>query len=195
MRRVGDGQLPRPFPSVLGNKHPVVVDGDGLQTRCHVHDSTDHGWVDGVVVAESANVVVPGQANTVAKHHLRFHRRQGPHRRAVDADQITGPAAPRPGHSGVRDRQPRTQLLVEIVRRGERPAGHEPAAEEAIHPLDHPLGLRVAGLQKLDLSAEGAGERGSRLGEFPPADSGLVVPRQPGRNRLRFLQQRPHPTE
>ena len=72
---------------------------------------------------------------------------------------------------------------------------HEGGPEEPVSPLDHALGLRVAGFEQFDLGAQRPRERGGALGEFAPADASLVVPKQPFRDCPGRLEQRPHPAE
>ena len=195
VRGIDDIQLPRPLPGVGADEDAVVVDVDRVQARGDVDEAADEGRIDGVVVAERADHVVPGQAHRVAEHDLGSHRRQGPHRGPVRSHEIDRAAPAGAGEPAVRDRQPGGHLGVEVLRRRERATGHEAAPEEPVHALDQAFGLRVPGLQQFDLAAQRSGERGGGLGQFPAADPGLVVPEQTLRNGLRLVEQGPHAAE
>jgi hypothetical protein len=75
---------------------PLVGHPDGVQIGDDIHDPPDERGVHGIVVGEHTHVVIPRQADRVAEHSLRGHRRQFPHPFPVQDDQlvraaVTGP--------------------------------------------------------------------------------------------------------
>lgn len=66
-----------PTSLVLSNDVTIASNGDGSWRSGDVDEPADGAWIDGVVVAVDASVVVPGQAYPVHQSDDRIRRRRG----------------------------------------------------------------------------------------------------------------------
>ena len=179
-----------PAPGVIGHEPSFAAHPHPLQIRGDLHDPTDRGGVDRVVVGVQAHVVIAGQTDPVGPAGLRSDRRQGKHRRAVRLDPLGGSASDPPVHAAVGAAEPGAQLRVEVLGVTEASTGQERGLEVAVGPLHQALGLRVAWFAEHDLDPERPAEG---LGGGRELDS--VVPAS-GRRPLPVPDQRPrHRTE
>ena len=127
-------------PAIGGSDEPATqMHADVVEFGDDVDHAADRDRVDGVVVAEHPDVVVPGQPDPQPQTHRGFQRRQRQHRRLVGLEQVDRAMAGREAVPQVRRpgrRRDAGRLLVGQVRSrpeasdgrqvvgGDRPEGH-----------------------------------------------------------------------
>jgi hypothetical protein len=194
--RVAQGLVPRPAARVVGDQLAVAERLDPVRVGADLDAAADRRGVHRVVVAVQPHVVVAGQPQRVGPAGHGRDRRQRQHRGTVRRDPVDRGAAQRTTLPAVGEGEPADQLVVEVRRRAEDPAGQERGLQVAVGPLDQALGLRVTRLADQHLGAQHPTKRVRLLGQdrLPPAplpDRALAVPDQHPRHPAELGQELP----
>ncbi len=134
--------------------------------------------VERVVVAVPVQVGLGRHPHDEAAVEVGHRLRQRPHPLPLLGEPLGRPGADRAQEAPGDPPLPGVELGLEVLGRGEAPAGLEVGLQEALVALDDPLGLRVAGLAEDPADRQGAAEGGELLGRPPAAgvQGALAVP-------------------
>nr|AAG24941.2 unknown [Frankia sp. Ar15] len=196
MLGIGDDTVAGPRAGMTGHGLAVAGHRHRVQRGGHVDEPADRPRVDGVVDGVDPHVVVPAEPDPGGKAGQRVDRWQFQHRPQIGLQQIDRTAPDRPHGAGIRQRQPFSQLDVEILRGDEPPARQKRRLEIAVGPLDDTLIFRVPWRRKPDLGRQRSREpRRRRRHPAGPPDRRFPIPHQRLRDPPDPADQQPHARE
>src|ERR1700694_1848105 len=120
---ISDALMPGPHPLVIGDDLALTEHSDTVEVGDDLDAPADHPGVHRVVVGVQPDVMVARQPGSRPATRGWSNRRQGEHRLTIGADAVGRCAAQHPAGPAVDDVQPALQLVVEIARASEGPAG------------------------------------------------------------------------